>query len=89
MTKVEISSLDELPLDEDKQRQFQDLPPSAKLVALILANKSKLSHKEIAERTLLPERTVRYGISCLEDCDLITTVYCLDDARKRLYKVDI
>jgi DNA-binding MarR family transcriptional regulator len=88
MTETDISSLNELPLDDDKRQQFRDLPPSSKLVALVLANRSKLSHKEIAEQTLLPERTVRYGISCLEDCDLVTTVYCLDDARRRLYMVD-
>lgn len=89
MTKADISSLDELPLDDATQRQFKDLPPSSKLIVFVLANNSKLSHREITEQTLLPEQTVRYGLSCLQDCNLVTTVYCLDDARKQLYTIDV
>ena len=37
---------------------IRDLPPSAKLVALVLRHEGTLSQQEIAAESLLPERTV-------------------------------
>ncbi len=42
-----------------------DLPPSAKFILKILEYEGQLTQKEIAEKTMLPSRTVRNAISIL------------------------
>jgi len=64
---------------------IQDLPPSAKLVAIILEHKGTLSQEEIAAESLLPERTDRLGLEELQQVDVIESRTSLQDARKRLY----
>ncbi|WP_223209030.1 MULTISPECIES: winged helix-turn-helix domain-containing protein [Pyrococcus] len=44
-----------------------------------------MSSKEIAKRTNLSERTVRYAIKLLKDSGIVKEVYLLQDARKRVY----
>jgi len=64
---------------------IQDLPPSAKLVAIILEHEVTLSQQEIAAESLLPERTVRLGLEQLQEVDVVEARTSLQDARKRLY----
>ena len=64
---------------------IQDLPPSAKLVAIILEHEGTLSQQEIAAESLLPERTVRLGLEQLQKVDVVEARTSLQDARKRLY----
>lgn len=78
----------EITVDRDFIDQLRDLPPSSKLVAMVLANEPWLTHRQIAEQSLLPERTVRYAIKQLDAVDLISTRYSLQDARKQLYALD-
>ncbi|MFP3491312.1 MAG: winged helix-turn-helix transcriptional regulator [Vulcanisaeta sp.] len=42
-----------------------DLPPSAKFILKILEYEGQLTQREIAEKTMLPSRTVRHAISVL------------------------
>lgn len=62
-----------------------ELPPSAKLVARVLDDESGLSQAQLAEETLLPDRTVRYALNRLEDADVVETNRDLSDARRQLY----
>lgn len=76
----------EPPFDSDYIRnRLRDLPPSAKLIAKVLAGNSWLSHQQIAEQSLLPEQTVRYGLKQLESAGILETSHCLRDPGKQLY----
>lgn len=67
------------------REELRELPPSAKLVAKVLEYNGTLTQSDIAERTLLPARTVRYAIGRLEEHDVVTSRHSFSDARKRLY----
>lgn len=76
----------EEPLSEDEYRdRLRDLPPSAKLVAKVLETESPLSQGQLAEESLLPDRTVRYALNRLDDVGLIGSRYSFRDARKQVY----
>lgn len=66
-----------------------DLPPSAKLVAKTLEYEGDLTQSQLAESTLLPTRTVRYGLTQLEENGLVTSEISFIDARKRVYSLDV
>jgi DNA-binding MarR family transcriptional regulator len=68
---------------------IQDLPPSAKLVAIVLEHNGTLSQRELAAESLLPERTVRLGLDQLEEVDVVESKTSLKDARKRLYTLSV
>ncbi|WP_049926541.1 MarR family transcriptional regulator [Halopiger goleimassiliensis] len=73
-------------LSEDEYRErLRDLPPSAKLVAKVLETESPLSQGQLAEESLLPDRTVRYALNRLEEVDLVGSRYSFRDARKQVY----
>jgi DNA-binding MarR family transcriptional regulator len=65
-----------------------ELPPSAKLVVKTLEyNDDALTQSELAEKSLLPARTVRYALTQLEDHDLVNSRFSFTDARKRYYSL--
>jgi len=72
-------------IDADTVEALEDLPPSAKLVAKVLEYNDTLSQSELAEETLLPDRTVRYALTRLEEQDVVESRFSFSDARKRLY----
>ncbi len=69
--------------------RLRELPPSAKLVAKILETDGPLAQGELAEESLLPDRTVRYALNRLEDCGLVEARYSLVDARKQVYSLTV
>ncbi|MFW6003664.1 MAG: MarR family transcriptional regulator [Halanaeroarchaeum sp.] len=71
----------------NEREKLRELPPSAKLVAKVLEYNGTLTQSAIAERTLLPARTVRYAIGRLEDQGVVTSRHSISDARKRLYRL--
>jgi DNA-binding MarR family transcriptional regulator len=74
------------PLSETEFRErLRELPPSAKLVAKVLESDAPLSQGQLAEESLLPDRTVRYALNRLEDADLVGSRYSFKDARKQVY----
>lgn len=75
------------PTDPDVRDRLQELPPSAKLVARTLVEEGPLPQAIIADRSLLPKRTVRYGLDALEEADTLTTRPSLTDARKQVYAI--
>ena len=77
-------------LSESEYRdRLRDLPPSAKLVAKVLETDSPLSQGQLAEESLLPDRTVRYALNRLEDVELVGSRYSFRDARKQVYYLRI
>ena len=71
--------------DPDFRNELRELPPSAKLVAKVLEGSSPLSQGQLAEESLLPDRTVRYALNRLEESDLVGSRYSFHDARKQVY----
>ncbi|MDT3436212.1 winged helix-turn-helix domain-containing protein [Haloarcula sp. 1CSR25-25] len=71
--------------DEEFRDTLRELPPSAKLVAKVLEDDAPLSQGELAENSLLPDRTVRYALNRLEESDLVGSRYSFTDARKQVY----
>jgi DNA-binding MarR family transcriptional regulator len=67
------------------RERLRELPPSAKLVAKVLETDEPLSQGELAEESLLPDRTVRYALNRLEESGLIGSRYSFKDARKQVY----
>ena len=63
----------------------RDLPPSAKLVYVVLVEKGPLTQQGITEESYLPTRTVRYAIKRLEKIDVIDEDISIRDARQRVY----
>ena len=73
-------------LSETEYRErLRELPPSAKLVAKVLESDAPLSQGQLAEESLLPDRTVRYALNRLEEVGLVNSRYSFRDARKQVY----
>ncbi len=81
---AETSAEDRLSQQEFRDR-LRELPPSAKLVAKVLESEEPLSQGQLAEESLLPDRTVRYALNRLEDSGLVGSRYSFKDARKQVY----
>jgi DNA-binding MarR family transcriptional regulator len=75
--------------DEEFREQLRELPPSAKLVAKVLETEAPLSQGQLAEESLLPDRTVRYALNRLSDAELVGSRYSFQDARKQVYYLDV
>jgi DNA-binding MarR family transcriptional regulator len=85
-TTTEERTGQESPLANPEFRErLRELPPSAKLVAKVLEDASPLSQGQLAEESLLPDRTVRYALNRLEEQDLVDSRYSFHDARKQVY----
>ncbi|PSQ25655.1 ArsR family transcriptional regulator [Halobacteriales archaeon QS_9_68_17] len=71
--------------DSEFRDRLRELPPSAKLVAKVLETDSPLSQGQLADESLLPDRTVRYALNRLEEDDLVNSRHSFQDARKQVY----
>ena len=71
-------------MNEPDQRLL-DLPPSAKLVFAVLGEEGPLTQKQIAKKSRLAQRTVRYAVRRLEEIDAITEEMNFMDARQMIY----
>lgn len=67
------------------RERLLELPPSAKLVAKVLEGEAPLSQGELADESLLPDRTVRYALNRLAEEELVESRYSFRDARKQVY----
>ena len=84
ITTEESSVEDQLSETEFRDR-LRELPPSAKLVVKVLETESPMSQGQLAEESLLPDRTVRYALNRLDDEGLVSSRYSFRDARKQVY----
>lgn len=75
------------PQNEAAKEALRELPPSAKLVAKVLAYRGTLTQSELAEETLLPSRTVRYALTRLDEAGIVESRFSFTDARKRIYSL--
>lgn len=79
------SGLSELP--DSERTVLADMAPSAKLVALVLAEHSRMTQQQLADETLLSARTTRHALTELEDAGIVSSRVSFMDARQRLYSV--
>ena len=68
---------------------LSDLPPSAKLIAKVLEYNGTLTQSELVDRSRLSPRTVRYGLTELEENGVIESEISLADARQNLYSLTV
>jgi DNA-binding MarR family transcriptional regulator len=68
--------------------ELHDLPPSAKLVAKTLEYEGDATQSGLAESTLLPQRTVRYALTQLEEKGIVASRISFMDARQRIYSLE-
>lgn len=89
-TQAEEQAATETPLQNPEVRErLRELPPSAKLVAKVLEDDAPLSQGQLAEESLLPDRTVRYALNRLEERGLVGSRYSFKDARKQVYFLNV
>ncbi len=73
-------------LREKLLHNLVNMPPSVKFVLKMLQLNGPMSARELAEATLLPERTVRYALSELVKTRLVRKIINLRDARQIYYE---
>lgn len=66
---------------------IKELPPSAKLVFKVLEWEGPLTQQQLAEESMLAERTVRYALDRLDEIDMIHEEIYFADARQQLYEL--
>lgn len=72
---------------ESHAERLTDLPPSAKLVFIVLKRHGSLTQQGISEESMLAARTVRYALSRLEENELVTEQISFRDARQHIYSL--
>lgn len=63
------------------------LPPSAKLVYKTLQYEGPMTQTQLADASLLPQRTVRHALKKLDAVDAVEESVYLMDARKSNYRI--
>ena len=76
-------------LEAPHRDRLEPLPPSAKLVYLVLASEGRQTQGDLVSETMLSPRTVRYARTKLEENDLITSDIYIPDARKNVYEITV
>jgi DNA-binding MarR family transcriptional regulator len=64
---------------------LDELPPSCKLVYMVMRARDNVTQTELADATRLPSRTVRYALDRLEEHDLVTARPSVRDGRQKRY----
>jgi DNA-binding MarR family transcriptional regulator len=72
-------------MNETDEQTLGDLPPSAKLVLVVLEHEGTLTQKQLVEKTRLSGRTVRYALNQLTEINAISEQISFMDARQTLY----
>ena len=67
--------------------ELLNMPPSSKLLLKTLQYEGSLTQKELAAKTLLPDRTVRLALRHLLDKGYVKRRVSLRDTRQRIYEV--
>ena len=74
-------------MEHPRPGELQDLPPSAKLVYLVLEYHGPMTQKQIVEESMLSARTVRYGLERLAEIDVVEEDIYFADARQSIYQL--
>ncbi|WP_435348832.1 rhodanese-like domain-containing protein [Haloarchaeobius sp. HRN-SO-5] len=74
--------------DSEVEEALVDLPPSSKFIYNVLSREGSMTLKQLTEETLLCSRTARYGLTKLEDADLVEAAPALHDGRQTCYSIE-
>lgn len=66
-----------------------DAPPSAKLVYKVLEYNGSLTQKQIVEKSMLSQRTVRDALGRLRELGIVSEDVYIPDARQNLYTLTV
>ncbi|NIP62951.1 MAG: winged helix-turn-helix transcriptional regulator [Nitrosopumilaceae archaeon] len=67
--------------------ELLSMPPSSKLLLKTLEYEGSLTQKELANKTLLPDRTVRLALSHLLEKGYVKKKVSIRDARQKIYEI--
>ena len=67
--------------------ELLSMPPSSKLLLKILEYEGSMTQKELASKTLLPDRTVRLAMKHLMDKGYVKRKVSMQDARQKIYEI--
>ena len=67
--------------------ELLSMPPSSKLLLKTLEYEGALTQKDLANKTLLPDRTVRLALSHLLDKGYVKKKVSVRDARQKIYEI--
>ena len=67
--------------------ELLSMPPSSKLLLKTLEYEGVLTQKELASKTLLPDRTVRLALSHLLEKGYVKRKVSMRDARQKIYEI--
>lgn len=67
--------------------ELLSMPPSSKLLLKTLEYEGALTQKELANKTLLPDRTVRLALSHLLNKGYVKKKVSIRDARQKIYEI--
>ena len=71
------------------EQPIDDVPPSAKLVYKVLEYNGGLTQKEIVEKSMLSQRTVRDALGRLREVGVVAEEVYIPDARQNLYTLAV
>lgn len=66
---------------------IQELPPSAKLVYMVIQYHGPQTQKQLVDETKLSGRTVRHALGHLEDAGIVESEIHIPDARQKMYSL--
>jgi DNA-binding MarR family transcriptional regulator len=75
-------------MSDPGEELISDLPPSCKLIYFVLKQEGPMTQITLADESMLPERTVRYAISRLEEIDALSKRIHIKDARQNVYDIN-
>ncbi len=67
--------------------ELLSMPPSSKLLLKTLEYEGALTQKDLAKKTLLPDRTVRMALSHLLEKGYVKRKVSIRDARQKIYEI--
>jgi len=67
--------------------ELLSMPPSSKLLLKILEYEGSMTQKELASKTLLPDRTVRLSMKHLMGKGYVKRKVSMQDARQKIYEI--
>ena len=85
--KVDSTAISALAKKVKLAEELLAMPPSSKLLLKIMEYEGSMTQKELASKTLLPDRTVRLALKHLMTKGYIKRKVSIRDARQKIYEI--
>ena len=87
LLKKDSTAISELAKKVHLAEELRSMPPSSKLLLKTLEYEGALTQKDLANKTLLPARTVRMALSHLLKKGYVKKKVSIRDARQKIYEI--